>query len=47
VKVEADETWRHEKIILEPLNPEYSAWELEENSPIKVIGEFVTVLENH
>jgi SOS-response transcriptional repressor LexA len=47
VKVQTDDTWQHEKIILEPLNPEYSAWELEENSPIKVIGEFVTVLENH
>jgi SOS-response transcriptional repressor LexA len=45
MKAATDEGWRHEKIILEPLNPEYEAWELEENSPIKVIGEFVTVLE--
>jgi SOS-response transcriptional repressor LexA len=45
VKAQAEESWQHEKIILEPLNPEYQAWELEENSPIKVIGEFVTVLE--
>ncbi|MGH9627148.1 MAG: S24 family peptidase [Bryobacteraceae bacterium] len=44
VKAQDEEGWRHEKIILEPLNPEYEAWELEENSPIKVIGEFVCVL---
>ncbi len=45
VKVKTEDGWQHEKIILEPLNPDYEAWELEENSPIKVIGEFVTVLE--
>ena len=44
VKSQLDEGWKHEKIVLEPLNPEYEPWELEENSPIKVIGEFITVL---
>jgi len=44
VKSQSDEGWKHEKIALEPLNPEYEPWELEENSPIKVIGEFIMVL---
>ena len=46
VKAHSEEGWKHEKIVLEPLNPEYEPWELEENSPIKVLAEFVTVLEN-
>jgi SOS-response transcriptional repressor LexA len=44
-KRQAEEGWTHNEITLEPLNPEYDAWKLEEGSPIKVIGEFVTVLE--
>ncbi|MEP6535550.1 MAG: S24 family peptidase [Bryobacteraceae bacterium] len=44
VKVQSEEGWKHEKITLEPLNLDYPSWELEENSPIKVIGEFITVL---
>ncbi len=36
--------WAHDKIILEPLNPEFEPWELEENSPIKIVGEFVSLL---
>jgi SOS-response transcriptional repressor LexA len=36
--------WSHSRIILEPLNPEYEAWELTPDSKIKVIGEFVRVL---
>ena len=35
----------HARITLEPLNPEFEAWELEEGSSIKVIGEFIQVLE--
>jgi len=27
------------------LNPEFEAWKLEEGSPIRVVGEFVQVLE--
>ena len=45
VKVVTEERWYQTKIVLEPLNPDYEPWELEENSPIKVIGEFVTVLD--
>jgi SOS-response transcriptional repressor LexA len=44
VKMQTEEGWAHEKIFLEPLNPEFEAWELTEDSPIKVIGEFVRVL---
>lgn len=36
----------HKAIILEPLNPEYEAWELTRDSPIRVIGEFIRVLED-
>lgn len=45
----ADETgdgaWEHEKIVLEPLNPEFEAWELEEGAQCRVLAEFVRVLE--
>ena len=44
VKRRSDEKWEHETIRLEPLNPEYEAWELTP-SDIRVVGEFVRVLE--
>jgi len=48
VKSLSGEGWRHERIRLEPLNPEYEAWDLEpqelENGPYRVCGEFVQVL---
>ena len=44
-KVRSEEGWQHERILLEPLNPEYEAWELTPEAPIKVVGEFITVLE--
>jgi len=44
------ESWQHEKIRLEPLNPEFEAWELEpsqmdEGGPYQAVAEFVCVLE--
>ena len=39
-----DESWEHETIRLEPLNPDYDPWELTP-SDIRVVGEFVTVLQ--
>ena len=42
-KVQDEEGWRHEKITLEPLNPDYEAWELDEGA-FRVIAEFVRVL---
>lgn len=39
-------SWRHASIRLEPLNPEYEAWDLDpEDSSFAVIGEFVRVLD--
>lgn len=44
-RAEGDE-WRHDVIRLEPLNPEFEAWELEDDpEQFRVIGEFVRVLE--
>ena len=40
----ADGSWRHKAIRLEPLNPEFEAFELGEGD-FKVIAEFVQVLE--
>lgn len=48
VKTVTEEGWRHERIRLEPLNPEFEAWDLDssdlENGPYRVLGEFVQVL---
>ena len=41
----ADGEWRHARIVLEPLNPEFESWELEEDSQCRVIAEFVRVLD--
>ncbi len=42
----ADGTWSHEKISLEPLNPEFEAWELDpEEERFRIIAEFVRVLD--
>lgn len=39
------EEWRHERIILEPLNPEHTAFELDpEEERYRIVGEFVCVL---
>ncbi len=40
-----DGTWEHGQIRLEPLNPEYEAWDLDpEDTRLKIVGEFVAVL---
>jgi phage repressor protein C with HTH and peptisase S24 domain len=47
-KLSAGDSWQHEKIRLEPLNPEFEAWELEpsqmEDGPYRAIAEFVCLL---
>ena len=47
-KTASDEEWRHERIRLEPLNPEFPAWDLApselEDGPYRVRGEFLRVL---
>lgn len=48
VKRVTEEGWRHERIRLVPVNPEFDAFELEpsdmESGPYKALGEFVQVL---
>lgn len=44
VKRVDEDSFQHERIVLEPLNPQFEAWDLEPDSPIRVIGEFVIVL---
>jgi phage repressor protein C with HTH and peptisase S24 domain len=47
-KVKNAEGWQHSRIRLEPLNPEYEAWDLdpEDESRLKIVGEFVAVLSS-
>lgn len=40
-----EDEWRHERIELKPLNPEFESWRLEEGAPYRVIAEYVRVLE--
>jgi SOS-response transcriptional repressor LexA len=41
-----DGTWGHERIRLEPLNPEFEAWDLDaEEGRFRIIAEFVRVLD--
>jgi SOS-response transcriptional repressor LexA len=40
-----DGTWEHERVHLEPLNPEFDAWDLDpEENRFRVLAEFVQVL---
>jgi phage repressor protein C with HTH and peptisase S24 domain len=40
-----DETWEHQSIRLEPLNPEFEAWELDpEENRFRIVAEFVQEL---
>jgi hypothetical protein len=45
-KIQDHDTWRHERITLRPLNPEFEPIELdaEDEDRLKVITEFVEVL---
>ncbi len=47
-KSQTGEEWRHRRIRLEPLNPEYEAWDLDptdlDDGPYRVCGEFVRVV---
>lgn len=45
IKQQDESGWRHDRIVLEPLNPEYEAWDLDENASIRVVAEFVRVLD--
>jgi phage repressor protein C with HTH and peptisase S24 domain len=41
---EASEEWHHERIRLEPLNPEFEAWDVEPND-FAVVAEWLRVIE--
>ena len=44
-KIETGEGWRHTRIRLEPLNPEFEAWHLDpDEEKYRIIAEFVKVL---
>ena len=41
-----DDPWRHERIRLESLNPEYPSWDLDpDEAQYRIVGEFLRVLE--
>jgi hypothetical protein len=41
-----DGSWTHDRIRLEPLNPEFTAWDLEpEEDRFRIVAEFVRVLD--
>jgi phage repressor protein C with HTH and peptisase S24 domain len=42
-KAASEEGWHHQRITLEPLNPDYDPWDLSEGE-FRVLGEFVRVL---
>jgi len=44
-RLTTDGEWSHARIRLEPLNPEFEAWDLDEGAQCRVIAEFVCVLE--
>ena len=40
-----DGDWAHTEIWMEPLNPEFEPWQLTEDKPARVVGEFLSVLD--
>jgi SOS-response transcriptional repressor LexA len=45
-KQAADGSWEHERVTLEPLNPEFEAWNLDpQDDSVRILAEFVAVLD--
>jgi phage repressor protein C with HTH and peptisase S24 domain len=44
-KVRTEEGWQHERIRMIPENPEFDSWDLDPEDPLRVIAEFLCVLE--
>jgi phage repressor protein C with HTH and peptisase S24 domain len=45
-KVQSEEGWRHARIHLESLNPDYPSWDLEpDEEKYRILAEFVRVLD--
>jgi SOS-response transcriptional repressor LexA len=41
-----DGSWEHERVTLEPLNPEFQAWDLDpQDDGVRILAEFVAVLD--
>ncbi len=40
-----DGSWEHEEIIMEPLNPAFEPWPIHDHDQVRVIAEFLRVLE--
>ncbi|MBI3207762.1 MAG: S24 family peptidase [Candidatus Solibacter usitatus] len=45
-KKASGEEWAHQRITLEPLNPDFESWDLDSEDRFRIIGEFVLVLES-
>lgn len=45
-KARSEDGWQHARIRLVPLNPAYEAWDLDEHSKLKIVGEFIAVLSS-
>ena len=43
--VTEDGGWEHTEIWMEPLNPDFEPWQLTEDKPARVVGEFLSVLD--
>ena len=45
-KVETEEGWKHQRIRLESLNPDYPSWDLEpDEDKYRIVAEFIRVLD--
>jgi len=44
-RVSEDGGWEHERILMEPLNPEFEPWEIGGDDRVRVLAEFVAVVE--
>ncbi len=45
-KTQSDQGWKHERIRLESLNPDYPSWDLEpDEDKYRILAEFVRVID--
>jgi hypothetical protein len=44
VNHECDETWLHQRVVLESINPNYKSWEIASAEKVHAIGEFLFVV---
>ncbi len=41
---EGDAAWLHERMTLEPLNPDYLSWDIASAEDVRILGEFLFVV---